>query len=103
MLLHILPFLSLDFTLLKVKYTEILSSLPREYEAILGSVQNSLSDSQICDILSLTTGHNQKILNCLIMQLKKKEDLLDFCANLEKIPGAPPSLITTVKELRKGK
>jgi len=37
------------------------------------------------------------------MQLKKKEDLLDFCANLEKIPGAPPSLITTVKELRKGK
>jgi len=85
-----------------VKYTEILANLPKEYEAILGSIQSSLSDSQICNILSLTTGHSQKILNCLIMQLKKKEDLLDFCANLEKIPGVSPSLTATLKELRKG-
>ena len=92
----------IDFAPLKLKYTEILTSLPEDFEATLGALQSSLSDSQICDILSLTTGHNQKILNCLITQLKKKEDLLDFCASLEKIPEAPPSLIAAVKELRKG-
>ena len=91
-----------DFASLKVKYADILMSLPKDFRATLESVQTSLSDTQICDILSLTRGHNQKILNCLILQLKKKEDLLDFCALLENIPRGLPTLIATVKELRKG-
>jgi len=84
------------------KYAEILECFPEDYEATLDVVQNSFSDSQICDILSLTTGHNQKILNSLIMQLKGKEDLLDFCDYLEKIPKVSVSLQTIVEHLRKG-
>ena len=92
----------LGLALLKDKYSEILQCFPENYGATLESVQNSFSDTQICDILSLTRGHNEKILNCLIEQLKNKEDLLDFCANLEKIPDASASLKTIVEQLRKG-
>ena len=80
----------------------MLECFPDNFEATLGALQNSLNDSQICDILSLTTGHNQNILNCLIMKLKSKEDLLDFCDNLEKIPEASSSLQNIVEQLRKG-
>ena len=92
----------IDFAIVKTKYTEILSCLPENYEAMMGSLQDYLSDSQICDILSLTAGHTQKILNCLISQLKNKEDLLDFCDRLEKIREASPSLKAIVEQLRKG-
>jgi len=94
--------LIIGLALLKGKYAEILKCFPDNYEATLGGIQNSFSDSQICDILSMTTGHNQKILDCLIMQLKGKEDLLDFCDNLEKIPEAPTSLQSIVEHLKKG-
>ena len=95
-------FLCADFAVLKTKYNEILSHLPEKYEALVASLQDHLSDSQICDILSMTTGHSQKILNCLILQLKRKEDLLDFCDKLEKIQEAPDSLKVVVEKLRKG-
>lgn len=91
-----------DFSTVKAKYTEILSCLPENYEAMIGSLQNYLSDSQICDILSLTSGHTQKILNCLILRLKTKEDLLDFCDQLEKIQGVSTSLKVIAEQLRKG-
>ena len=91
-----------DFAILKAKYNAILSYLPERHEALIASLQDNLSDSQICDILSMTTGHSQKILNCLILQLKNKEDLLDFCDKLEKIQEAPDSLKDVVEQLRKG-
>ena len=91
-----------DFAIVKVKYTEIVASLPENHEAMIANLQDCLSDSQICEILSLTTGHTQKILNCLILKLKSKEDLLDFCDNLGKIQEAPVSLKVVVEQLRKG-
>ena len=92
----------IDFAVVKTKYTEILSSLPENYEVMMGSLQDHLTVSQICDILSLTAGHTQKILNCLILQLRNKEDLLDFCDHLEKIQEASPSLKVIIEQLRKG-
>ena len=68
----------------------------------MANLQDCLSDSQICDILSLTAGHAQRILNCLISQLKSKEDLLDFCDNLEKVQEDADSLKVIVEQLRKG-
>ena len=95
-------FFCIDFAIVKAKYIEILSYLPENYEAMIGSLQEYLSDSQICDILSVTSGHSQKILNCLILRLKSKEDLLDFCDHLEKVQGAHASLKVIVEQLRKG-
>ena len=51
-----------DFAILKAKYNAILSHLPERHEALIASLQDNLSDSQICDILSVTTGHSQKYL-----------------------------------------
>ena len=68
----------------------------------MNCLQNYLSDSDICEILSLASGQNQKILNFLILRLKNKEDLLDFCVSLEKIDGASPSLKIIAEQLRKG-
>ena len=50
----------------------------------------------------MTAGQAQKILNYLILRLKSKEDLLDFCDNLEKVQEAPGSLKALVEQLRKG-
>jgi len=92
----------LDFAIVKVKYHEIIACFPENYEAMIASLLDRLSDSQICDILSLTAGQAQKILNCLILRLKSKEDLLDFCDSLEKVSEAPSSLKDLVVQLRKG-
>ena len=100
MYLH--TFTLIDFAIVKAKYHEIIACLPENHEAMIASLLNHLSDSQICDILSLTAGQAQKILNCLILRLKSKEDLLDFCDSLEKVPEAPGSLKDLIVQLRKG-
>lgn len=92
----------IDFAIVKAKYIDILSCFPENYEATIGCLQSHLSDSDICEVLSMTSGQNQKLLDFLILKLKSKEDLLDFCDNLEKIDGALPSLKTLVAQLRKG-
>ena len=90
------------YCIVREKYNEIITCLPDNYEAMMGSLQDHLSDFQICDILSMTAGHSQKILNCLILQLKNKEDLLDFCDHLEKVQEGAGSLKVIVEQLRKG-
>ena len=90
-----------DFAIVKAKYAEILSCFPENFEATINCLQNYLSDSDICEVLALASGQNQKLLNLLILRLKNKEDLLDFCDNLEKIDGASPLLKTIAEQLRK--
>ena len=91
-----------DFAIVKDKYVEILSSFPENFEGTISCLQSHLSDDDICEILSLTTGQNQKLLNFLILRLESKEGLLDFCDSLEKISGASPSLKNIAEQLRKG-
>ena len=91
-----------DFATVKAKYAEILSCFPENHEGTINCLQNCLSDADICEVLSLTSGHNQRLLNLLILRLKNKEDLLDFCDSLEKIDGTPSSLKTIAEQLRKG-
>lgn len=95
-------FRHVDFATVKAKYVEILSCFPKNYEATINCLQNCLSDANICEILSMTSDQNQKLLDFLILRLKNKEDLLDFCDNLEKIDDGSPSLKTIAEELRKG-
>ena len=91
-----------DFAIVKVKYADILSCFPENYEGTISCLQNYLSDADICELLSLTSGHNQRLLNLLILRLKSKEDLLDFSDGLEKINGASSLLKTIAEQLRKG-
>ena len=93
----------LDFAMLKARYAEILACFPESFEATVNVLQEVLDPSQIWEIVSATSGHNQKLLNTLILKMNNKEDLLDFCDNLEKIPGAPPLLMLLIEQLRKGK
>ena len=88
--------------LLRAKYTEILACFPENYGATIQCLQNYLDDSDIAEIVSLSSGHNQKILDCLVQKVKREEDLLDFCEILEKISGAPPLLKLIVEQIRKG-
>ena len=88
--------------LLRAKYTEILVCFPENYGATIQCLQNYLGDSDIAEIVSLSSGHNQKILDCLVQKVKREEDLLDFCEILEKISGAPPLLKQIVEQIRKG-
>ena len=87
---------------MKARYAEILACFPESYEATVNVLQEVLDPSQIWEIVSATSGQNQKILNSLIMKMSSKEDLLDFCDNLEKIPGTPPLLTLLIEQLRKG-
>ena len=85
---------------LKDKYTAILDSLP----VSLCSLQQSLTDEQIANILSDDDARaiNQKILNCLIERVICEEDILDLCTSLAKIEKAPPRLISVIEQLRRG-
>ena len=101
--IHIYTYVHIDFSIVKARYVEMIACLPENYEATIGTLQNQLSNSDICEILTLTSGHNQKILNCLILKLRSKEDLFDFCESLEKINGAHALLQQITEQIRKGR
>ena len=77
--------------------------MPDDYEPSVGKLQNYFSDEQICTILcsSNSTIANRKILDCLIERMRRKEDLLDLCDQLEKII-ASLDLMNVVNEIRTG-
>ncbi|XP_065904252.1 uncharacterized protein [Dysidea avara] len=93
-----------DFSKLKSHYRTILQLMPDDYEQSVGKLQSSFSDDQICDILTCTSNWqaaNNKILNYLIEKLSCKEDLLDFCDQLEKI-ATSDALMVIIKDLKTG-
>ena len=76
-----------DFTEIKTHYHNILHLMPVEYELTVGKLQNYLTFDQICVILSSSdsTIANKMILDYLIERLSCREELLDFCNQLESI------------------
>ena len=76
-----------DFTKLKAHYHTILRLMPVDYELTAGKLVNCISDDQMCTILSSnnSTIANKIILDCLIEGMSCREELLDFCDQLEKI------------------
>lgn len=88
--------------LLQARYAEILACFPENYGSTIECLQSYIDDSDIAQIVSLPSGHNQKILDCLIQKVKREEDLLDFCEVLDKISEAPPLLKLIVEQIRKG-
>ena len=78
---------SSDFTELRAHYHTILHLMPNDYELTVGKLQNYFSDDQICDVLlcSNSTDANKLILDHLIQVMSCREELLDFCDQLELI------------------
>ena len=61
--------------------------MPDDYELTVGKLLNCISDEQICAILGSnnSTIANKMILDCLIERMTYREELLDFCVQLESI------------------
>ena len=78
--------------------------MPDDYEQSIGRLQNHFSDDQICAILysgNCRTA-NKLILDSLIERMSCKEDQLDLCDQLEKIPTASSELKAIIQQLRSG-
>ena len=78
--------------------------MPNEYECSVGKLQQILSDESICLILSSGSSAiaNKTILDCLIDKIRNKEEILDFCDQLESISKSYELIILTYK-IRSGK
>jgi len=88
---------------LRSKYTDILEALPGDYQQTLHKLQDTLTDDQICSVLhcSNSSAANRMIFDCLIDNLKCKEDMLDLCNQLDRLTNSP-SLLHIISELRNG-
>ena len=93
-----------DFDLVRLKYKEILECFPKDFYQTLQTLQDKLSDDQICTILNCSDSHtaNKMILDCLIGSMKCREDLLDLCDQLNRLTDISPSLKNLINEIRKG-
>ena len=103
MYLHIMYDNVVDFTELRAQYHTILRSMPDDYEMTIGILQNYISDDQICAVLcsSNSTAANKIILNSLVERLSCRENLLDFCDQLESIT-ASHDLRDVINKIRSG-
>ena len=97
-------FFKLDFDLLKLKYKEILECFPKEFHQSLQKLQDKLSDDQMCSILNCSSYHtaNIMILDCLINNMKCREDLLDLCDQLDRLTDTSPGLQHLINQIRGG-
>ena len=92
-----------DFTKLKAHYHTILHLLPDKYELSVGKLVDYISDDQIGTILSSSNASvaNKLILDCLIVRISCKEELLDLCDQLESVITSLDLKIVT-NEIRLG-
>ena len=77
--------------------------MPDDYELTVGKLQNFISDSNICAILSSSdsTTANKIILDCLIERINHKEQLLHLCDQLEIITTSH-ALKVVIRDIRSG-
>ena len=95
------------FQLLQSHYSDILQSLPVNYETTLDVLKDSFTDDQIGHILSSpdNTVANKTILELLVAHVKATRSLTDLCDRLQKITTIstePSHLISVVCKLRAG-
>ena len=93
----------IDFAELKAHYHTILHLMPDDYEMTVVKLLNSISDDQICVILSSSnsTIANKIILDCLIERIRCREELFNLCDQLEYITTSH-DLKIVVNEIRFG-
>ena len=77
--------------------------MPKNYFLTLDGLQKDISDDEMAPILGTDDPDlaNRKILNCLIQKLKNREQMLDFCNQLEKVITSQ-DIKTITDEIRRG-
>ena len=86
-----------------MRYNDILHLMPKDFIQTLNVLQQDITVDEIAFILK-SDDHdvaNRKILNCLIQKMKNREQMLDFCGQLEKLITSQ-DLKTIVDEIRTG-
>jgi len=73
--------------------------MPQNYRMTIHTLQNFLSDDQICVILSSnnSTTANKIILDCLIERMGCREELLDLCDQLETVSTSQQMMMVISK------
>ena len=89
--------------MLNSNYVNLLQSFPEDYAACLNAVIEHITDEQTVLILDSSTSlaANQRILNCLIEQIRSKVEIITFCDYLDKVGNV--KLSQAVEKLRNGK
>ena len=61
--------------------------MPKDYSQTLDLLKQDITDDEMAPILWVDNPDlaNRKILNCLILKMKTREQMLDFCDQLEKV------------------
>jgi len=82
--------------------------MPTDYERTLQALLYSLTNEQICAILSSSDfkSANAMMLDCMIERMKNTGDLLGLCDQLEQIMATSSdwtTLTTVITELKSGK
>ena len=82
--------------------------MPIDYEKTLQAIQDSLTDEQICTVLSSSgySSANMMMLDCMTERMKCTGDLLGLCDQLEQImtlSSSSTTLATIISELKSGK
>ena len=77
--------------------------MPDDYMNTVNQLECYLTGGHIGSILECTDVFtaNQRILDCLIEQVKTKEGLLDFCEQLNSINNAS-ALTAVIEDIKKG-
>ena len=96
--------LYLGFAELQSHYSVLVRSMPDDYMNTVSQLERHLTGDHIGSILECADVFtaNQRILDCLIEQLDKKEDVFDLCEKLSNITDTP-SLNAAIEDLKKGK
>ena len=79
--------------------------MPDNYEQSIDILHKYFTTSDFDMVLnsSNSTTANKIILDCLIVKINYREELLDLCDKLETIATSAQSLMMAITELRSGK
>ncbi|XP_065910127.1 uncharacterized protein [Dysidea avara] len=93
---------SKEFVPLARRYTNLVMSMPPNYQKTLHHLQDHISDDQISTILECRdyVTSNKMILDCLVMKVHCKDDLLNLCDQLSNVTGSP-TMLGLVNDIRK--
>ena len=94
---------STGFAELQSHYSVLVRSMPDDYMNTVSQLERHLTGDHIGSILECKDVFtaNQRILDCLIVQLDDKEDIFDLCDKLSIITDAP-LLTTAIGDLKIG-
>ena len=98
----IIPLIGFDEV--KLHYSKILQLMPDDHLETVSKLQEYFSDDEIASVLEEKDSKvaNKRMLDSLIQRMKFREEMLDFCDQLEKISKSQELKVIT-REIQIGK